>query len=197
MFKELAISLDKFAKERNWTQFHHPKNLILNIFVELSELTEHLVDRQCPSFKELKNDKKKMEGIKDELGDILINLTHFSKAIKVSINECQVASLDPTYTPSQIIHRLYVTIGHLAEPLTWVSEAESRSFINTDEMPSILKEAVSIALFFAQQVGLNPVETARLKMAKIELKYPVGMVSEDATIYYRNKAKNRKRHDES
>jgi NTP pyrophosphatase (non-canonical NTP hydrolase) len=38
---ELAIRLREFAAERDWDQFHSPKNLAMALSVEASELMEH------------------------------------------------------------------------------------------------------------------------------------------------------------
>lgn len=37
----LARQLDRFAKEREWQQFHSPKNLASALVVEAGELLEH------------------------------------------------------------------------------------------------------------------------------------------------------------
>lgn len=193
MFTKLSQSLVKFATERDWGKYHHPKNLIINIFVELSELTEHLLSETPLTFEDLAQDEKKMHGIKDEMGDLLINLVHFAGAVEIDINECKAANLDDTISPSQVIHRLNTTIRYIAEPLTWISEEQSRTFEVTEEMPEILREAVELALFFAKQLNLPPIETALVKMEKIMKKFPVDNLPKDVTDFHRTKAKNRKR----
>jgi len=37
----LRAKLDAFAVERDWTQFHSPKNLVMALSGEVGELTEH------------------------------------------------------------------------------------------------------------------------------------------------------------
>ena len=39
--EELIQSLRKFAAERDWDQFHSPKNLAMALSVEVAELVEH------------------------------------------------------------------------------------------------------------------------------------------------------------
>ena len=39
--RNLAQQLDRFAKERDWQQFHSPKNLAPALVVEAGELLEH------------------------------------------------------------------------------------------------------------------------------------------------------------
>ena len=38
---DLSTRLDRFAKERDWEQFHTPKNLAMALIVEAAELLEH------------------------------------------------------------------------------------------------------------------------------------------------------------
>ena len=38
---ELRARLDAFAVERDWAQFHNPKNLVMALSGEVGELTEH------------------------------------------------------------------------------------------------------------------------------------------------------------
>ena len=197
MFTQISERISKFAKERNWRHLHHPKNLIINIFGEFAELTEHLIAPSNLSFDDLKNDSKKFSGICEELGDLFINLIQFAGVTDISVNKCKIAPLSPELSPSQVTHRLFVTIGFLAEPLTWISEEESRSFEVTDNMPRILNEAVSIVLFFSKQLGVDPIDNAFAKLAKIEIKWPVGSTEEQVTAHHRNKAKNRNSHDKS
>ena len=39
--EELRARLDAFAVEREWEQFHNPKNLVMALAGEVGELTEH------------------------------------------------------------------------------------------------------------------------------------------------------------
>jgi len=39
--KELVQKLREFAKERDWEQFHSPKNLAMALSVEVAEVVEH------------------------------------------------------------------------------------------------------------------------------------------------------------
>jgi NTP pyrophosphatase (non-canonical NTP hydrolase) len=48
----LIFAIRKFADERDWEQFHNPKNLAMALIVEAGELVKHFaekypVDRSC------------------------------------------------------------------------------------------------------------------------------------------------------
>ena len=69
----LTFLLQEFANEREWNQFHSPKNLAMALSVETSELMEHfqwLTEEQSDSLQE-----KKLMQIREEIGDVLIYLT--------------------------------------------------------------------------------------------------------------------------
>jgi len=79
--KNLIEQLRTFAKERDWGQFHSPKNLAMALSVEVAELVEHfqwLTQAQSDI-----TDPKNLEEIKQEIGDILIYLTMLSDKLGI------------------------------------------------------------------------------------------------------------------
>ena len=60
--------LRKFAKDRDWDQFHSPKNLTMALSVEVAELAEHfqwLTEDQSKTL-----DDKTMAEVTDEIADV-------------------------------------------------------------------------------------------------------------------------------
>ncbi|AXE18586.1 nucleotide pyrophosphohydrolase [Runella rosea] len=62
-FEELRQKLIDFRNERDWEQFHNPKDLAIAISIEANELLEVFLWKD---FKEAKTEK-----VKEELADIL------------------------------------------------------------------------------------------------------------------------------
>ena len=64
--KETADIVKKFRDDRNWRQFHNPKDLAISINLEASELLEIFQwsadDLEC---------SEKLEMVKEELADVL------------------------------------------------------------------------------------------------------------------------------
>tara|TARA_R110001606_G_scaffold79991_1_gene184464 strand:+ start:543 stop:872 length:330 start_codon:yes stop_codon:yes gene_type:complete len=60
--KEIIDALVKFRDERDWAQFHNPKDLALAINIEASELLEEFLWK---NFEDAKREK-----IKEELADV-------------------------------------------------------------------------------------------------------------------------------
>ena len=71
--EQLKKLAKEFVEERDWQQFHSPKNLSCAITVEASELLEKFtfVDSQ-ESFKELETNRQEIE---DELADVVVDVS--------------------------------------------------------------------------------------------------------------------------
>jgi len=71
--KKLQSNLAQFVKERNWEQFHSPKNLAMALSVETAELMEIF---QWMESKESRTvDAATRRHIEEEVGDVMIYLT--------------------------------------------------------------------------------------------------------------------------
>ncbi len=81
---EISARLRAFADERDWNQFHSPKNLSMALNVEASELLEHfqwLTEQQSLSLT-----KDKLAQVETEIADVLIYLIRLSDILKVDLN---------------------------------------------------------------------------------------------------------------
>jgi NTP pyrophosphatase (non-canonical NTP hydrolase) len=81
--KEISELLLKFRKERDWGQFHSPKNLAISISLEAAELLEHF---QWQKENEELPFKKKYE-IAEELADIFNYLIMLAGDLGIDIIE--------------------------------------------------------------------------------------------------------------
>ena len=71
--EELIHKLRAFAKERDWEQFHSPKNLAMALSVEVAEIVELFQWMTEEQSKKLS--PKKIQSLKEEIGDVMIYLT--------------------------------------------------------------------------------------------------------------------------
>ena len=85
--KELAQKLREFAKERDWDQFHSPKNLTMALIVEVCEIIEHF--QWLSEEESYQLNSNKLEKIKEEIGDVIIYLVML--ADKLGIDPVQAA----------------------------------------------------------------------------------------------------------
>ena len=81
--ESLRDRLRDFAKEREWDQYHTPKNLSMALIAEAAELVEH--------FQWVEGDKshlledKTRQSVEEELADILIYLVRISDKLEVDL----------------------------------------------------------------------------------------------------------------
>lgn len=90
--ENLKLVLKKFVNERDWEQFHSPKNLAIGLSVEASELLEMytwLTDEQSENLP-----TQKLSMVKDEVGDILIYLVEFCSLMELDPVECAFQKLE-------------------------------------------------------------------------------------------------------
>lgn len=78
---ELTGKLREFADQRDWEQFHSPKNLAMALIVEAAELVEQFQWLTQEQSREL--DAKKLEAARQEIGDVLIYLTRIADRLGI------------------------------------------------------------------------------------------------------------------
>ena len=88
---DLARDLRRFAEERDWEQFHAPKNLAMALAVEAAELMEHFQwltaeesDRLPPA---------RLAAVREELADVLIYLVRLADRLGVDLEEAARAKM--------------------------------------------------------------------------------------------------------
>ncbi|KZZ46660.1 nucleotide pyrophosphohydrolase [Thalassolituus sp. HI0120] len=82
---QLQEYLRQFAKERDWDQFHSPKNLAMALSVEVSELLENfqwLTEEQSYTL-----DDKQREAVIDEIADVQIYLARLADKLNIDIGD--------------------------------------------------------------------------------------------------------------
>lgn len=82
---DIQLELRKFADERDWDQFHSPKNLVMALSVEVSELLEHfqwLSEDQSRCL-----DEKTTSVVREEIADVQIYLIRIADKLGIDIFE--------------------------------------------------------------------------------------------------------------
>ena len=97
---KLAISLRSFAAEREWDQFHTPKNLATSISVEAAELLELFQWSRGQKGWDEVSDPSIRAKVEDELADILLYVIRFADKAEIdleTIAERKIASNGEKY----------------------------------------------------------------------------------------------------
>lgn len=80
---QLRMELAEFARERDWDQFHAPKNLVMALSVEVAELVEHfqwLTPEESGAL-----DAKQRAGVEEELADVLLYLVRVADKLDIDL----------------------------------------------------------------------------------------------------------------
>lgn len=90
--ESLRHRLRRFADERDWDQYHSPKNLSMALIAEAAELVEHfqwLTEEQSSHLS-----SKKLGEVEQELADILIYLVRLADKLDIDLIDAAVRKID-------------------------------------------------------------------------------------------------------
>ncbi len=82
-FDALRSQILAFRDERDWDQFHNPKELAIALSIEASELLEHFLWKSPPEIEERIATRK--EDIADELADVAVYLIELADKVGVDL----------------------------------------------------------------------------------------------------------------
>jgi NTP pyrophosphatase (non-canonical NTP hydrolase) len=83
---ELLSELIKFRKDRDWEQFHKPKDLAISLSIEASELLEWFQWRSDEEIQvQLESDRR--SALEDEIADVAVYLTYLCHDLKIDLNQ--------------------------------------------------------------------------------------------------------------
>lgn len=92
--RQLAARLRDFAEERDWGQFHTPKNLAMALAGEAGEVLaelQWLTDAEIRAAFASDSDTRRSFG--DELADVMIYLTRLADVSGIDLNEAVASKL--------------------------------------------------------------------------------------------------------
>lgn len=69
--EQLKQIMRTFVAERDWQQFHSPKNLSMSLAIEAAELMKHFQWIDVPASRQMKDDPAKLAAVGEELADVL------------------------------------------------------------------------------------------------------------------------------
>jgi NTP pyrophosphatase (non-canonical NTP hydrolase) len=90
--QKLMRDLRVFASERDWDQFHSPKNLAMALSVEAAELLEHFQWLTEDESRALREDVKAQ--VAEELADVQIYLVRLADKLAVDLEAAVTAKLE-------------------------------------------------------------------------------------------------------
>ncbi|MES2714644.1 MAG: nucleotide pyrophosphohydrolase [Pseudomonadota bacterium] len=91
--KALAQALADFARERDWEQFHSPKNLVMALTGEVGELAEVFQWMSEDASKDAARDPRTAQSVRHELADVLLYLVRVADVLGVDLNAAAAEKL--------------------------------------------------------------------------------------------------------
>jgi len=83
---ELKALVLAFMRERDWEQFHAPKNLSMALAAEAGELMEHFLWTEADASRKIvQKDAARRKKIEEELADVLIYALEFANMTGIDI----------------------------------------------------------------------------------------------------------------
>ncbi len=83
---ELKRLVADFVAERDWQQFHDPKNLSMSIAIEAAELMEHFQWLRTDEVSDTPSDDE-LTDIRDEMADVMAFVLSLANVLEVDLAE--------------------------------------------------------------------------------------------------------------
>ena len=94
----LASALKTFADEREWGQFHSPKNLAMALTGEVGELVEHFQWMTEAESRVVGRDPARAQAVGEEIADVLFYLIRLADVLEIDLEASARAKLEVNAT---------------------------------------------------------------------------------------------------
>ena len=84
---DLKEAMRRFVAERDWGQFHCPKNLVMALAVEASELMEHFLWIDNAASRAILDDAATLEQVCDEIADVTGVILALCNALSLDLSD--------------------------------------------------------------------------------------------------------------
>ncbi len=82
---ELRELVRRFVAERDWEQFHSPKNLSMSLAIEAAELMEHFQWIDAAESRRVADDPARLAAIRDELAEVMCYALVLTNALNLDL----------------------------------------------------------------------------------------------------------------
>jgi dCTP diphosphatase len=93
-FGELEKRVRRFRDERDWKQFHKPKDVAVSIAIEAAELLEHFQWKTDAETAAYLADEKNRAEVGREMADVLLLLVSAADVVGVDLHAAALAKLE-------------------------------------------------------------------------------------------------------
>lgn len=90
---QLREMVQVFVEERDWKQFHSPKNVSMGIAIEAAELMEHFQWLTEAASRNLPNDPEQLAAAGEELADVMCYCIALANELGLDISQTMVRKM--------------------------------------------------------------------------------------------------------
>ena len=83
---DLRSVVRRFVDERDWRQFHSPKNLSMSLAIEAAELMEHFQWIDIAESRGVAEDPAKLAAVREEIADVLCYLLALANELDLDLS---------------------------------------------------------------------------------------------------------------
>ena len=82
-----------FVTERDWQQFHTPKNLTMALAIEVAELMEHFQWLTPEASRAITEDSTRLQAVREELADVCCYVLAIANELDVDISQAMTEKM--------------------------------------------------------------------------------------------------------
>lgn len=91
--EDLKSAVREFIHERDWEQYHNPKDIAESICIEAAELLQLFQWTRSENSRKVKTDPSKVKRVGEELADVIIYCLSMANALEVDLTEAVLEKL--------------------------------------------------------------------------------------------------------
>lgn len=91
---ELTNIIKRFCEERNWDQFHNPKDLAIGISTEANELLDIFRFKSEEDMKTVMETPMKKERVEEEIADVLFFVLRFAQMNQIDLKQALLSKME-------------------------------------------------------------------------------------------------------
>ena len=104
----------RFVEERDWRQFHSPKNLSMSLAIEAAELMEHFQWIDCAESRGVGVDPAKLAEVREEIADVFCYLLALANELDLDLAN----AVRDKMVKNAVKYPVEQSRGHYAPPAT-------------------------------------------------------------------------------
>ena len=93
---ELRQAMVHFVAERDWEQFHSPKNLVMGLAIEAAELMEHFLWIDNDASRQVRHEPARLGEVADEMADVACYLLALANTLGLDLSNAITGKLAKT-----------------------------------------------------------------------------------------------------